>query len=332
MAHAPWPGAIAVSGGGDSLALMHLLADWAARRREAPPVVLTVDHGLQARSAADARQVMRWAKEAGLKAHVLRHDGAVPKADIEAAARQIRYRLMGRWCAARGIAALYVAHSRDDLAETFLLRLARGSGLDGLAAMRPIGRYPLEGFSGLSVVRPLLDFARDVLRTYLSELGQAWIEDPMNGDPRFARARIRAARAVLDEAGLSIERIAQAAVHLGRARDALDAVTAAVIRRACHTVDGAVYVEREALAAAPREVGLRVLAHLLMAVGGQAYRPRFERLERLFQAVADGSLKGGRTLHGCRIGPAPRARAVYGTAVLLVAREKGRNGSVKSQR
>jgi tRNA(Ile)-lysidine synthase len=329
---APWPGAVAVSGGGDSLALMHLLVRWAARRGEAPPRVLTVDHGLQEHSAADARQSVRWAKEAGLKAHLLRHGGPAPKADIEAEARQSRYRLMGRWCAAHGVEALYVAHSREDLAETFLLRLARGSGVDGLAAMRAVSRYPVEGFARLRVVRPLLQFGRDDLRAHLSALGQAWLEDPMNGDPRFARTRIRAALSSLSEAGLSAARIAQAAGHLARARDALDAVTAAVVRQACHVSDGAVHVERAALLAAPREVGLRVLAHLLMAVGGQGYRPRFERLEGLFAAVAEGRLRGGRTLHGCRVAPLPRGTALYGTEVLSVTPEKGRTGGVKSKK
>lgn len=141
MADAPWPGAVAVSGGGDSLALMLLLADWAKAGRLAPPPVLIVDHGLRQGSARDARKAARWARAAGLKAHVLSWKGKKPAADIEAAAREARYRLMGECCARNGIGALYVAHALEDQAETFLLRLARGSGLDGFAPcarLRPI--------------------------------------------------------------------------------------------------------------------------------------------------------------------------------------------------
>ncbi len=291
---APWPGAVAVSGGGDSLALMHLLRRWAKAGRREPPVVLTVDHGLREGSAADARKVLRWARDAGLKAHALRWTGAKPKSDIEAQAREARYRLMGAWCRARGVAALYVAHTGDDQAETFLLRLARGSGLDGLAAMRPVS--PCPGFRDLQLVRPLLGFAREAVREGLGE----WIEDPMNADPRFGRVRVREALGLL---GVPAARIADAAAHLARAREALEAVTAAVLARACRAEAGAVLVEPRALLAAPREVGLRALAAVLMGVSGQPYRPRFERLERLYDRLGAGGIGGGCTLHGCRIAP-----------------------------
>jgi tRNA(Ile)-lysidine synthase len=319
---APWPGAVAVSGGADSLALMHLLLGWAKRARVASPVVLTVDHGLQENSSAHARSAARWARKLGLKAHVLRWTGEKPKGDIEAAAREARYRLMGAWCREHGVAALYVGHTRDDQAETFLLRLARGSGLDGLAAMRPFAPYPVPGFEGLNIVRPLMTFERDALRSHLTSRNQEWIEDPMNGDVRFGRVRVREALGVL---GIPAERLADAAAHLGRAREALDAVTEAVLRRACRPDDGAILVEAAALASAPREVGLRALARLLMTVSGQPYRPRFERLERLFDRIAQDRLGAGCTLHGCKIAPAPAARAYFGSDTLMISPEKGRN-------
>ncbi|HWA88702.1 MAG TPA: tRNA lysidine(34) synthetase TilS [Rhizomicrobium sp.] len=313
---APWPGAVAVSGGADSLALMHLLRRWAKAARRTPPVVLTVDHGLREGSAADARKVLRWAKAEGLKAHVLRWTGAKPEADLEAEARAARYRLMGEWCARRGIEALYVAHTRDDQAETFLLRLARGSGLDGLAAMRAMA--PCPGKAEVRVVRPLLDFARPKVREGLED----WIEDPMNADPRFGRVRIREAMALL---GIPAARIAGAVAHLGRAREALDEVTAAVLRRACARGEGgAVLVDAPALAAAPREIGLRALAQLLRAVSGQPYRPRFERLERLFDLLAQGRLGGGCTLHGCKIASAPARQARFGAGTITISPETGR--------
>jgi tRNA(Ile)-lysidine synthase len=326
---APWPGAVAVSGGGDSLALMHLLHDWSEAAGRAPPVVLTVDHGLHPGSRANARKVVTWARQLGLKAHALSWDEAKPKSDVEAAARTARYRLMGEWCRATGIAAVYAGHTRDDLAETFLLRLARGSGLDGLAAMRAVASYPLDGLADLQLVRPMLGLDRDTLRAFLVARGQTWIEDPMNADPRFDRVRIREALNVLEHAGLSAKRIADAAAHLGRARDAMDVVTAAVLTRACRRDSGVVLVEAAALKAAPREVGLRALARLLMAVSGQPYRPRFERLERLFDSIAEDRLGGGMTLHGCRIGPAHGRASAYASEALAITREKPRSSAKK---
>src|SRR5690348_10720946 len=125
-AGAPWPAAIAVSGGADSVALMHLLSGWARRRKRPLPVVLTVDHGLRPESVRDAKAVRRWAKALGIKSHTLVWPGPKPKADIEAAARESRYRLIGTWLSRNGMHGVCVAHTRDDQAETFLLRLARG--------------------------------------------------------------------------------------------------------------------------------------------------------------------------------------------------------------
>jgi tRNA(Ile)-lysidine synthase len=321
---AGWPGAVAVSGGGDSLALMHLLARWAKARKLAPPRVLTVDHGLREGSSRDVRKVLRWAKDAGLSATSFIWSGAKPSGDIEAEARAARYRLMGAWLRANDVGTLYVAHTIDDQAETFLLRLARGSGVDGLASMRTIAPYPLPGHRGISLIRPLLAFERDALRGYLAARGQAWLDDPMNADPQFSRIRIRTAWPALAALGLTKTRVADAATHLARAREALDWATLAVLQRACRIEDGAAYLDPSALAAAPREVGLRALARVLMTVSGETYRPRFERLQRLFERIAEGKVGGGCTLHGCRIALAPKASAVFGPGTLTIAAEASR--------
>jgi tRNA(Ile)-lysidine synthase len=301
---APW--AVAVSGGSDSLALMHLLAGFARARKFAPPLVLTVDHSLRPGSARDAKNVVAWAKQAGLEAVILSWRGAKPKTGVEAAAREARYRLMGERLAKRKIGTLFVGHTEDDQAETFLLRLARGSGLDGLSAMQARAPWPTSGFPGLVVARPLLGFGRQRLRAYLTALDQPWLDDPMNEDLVFDRVKIRKARAVLAEAGLTAARIALAASHLARARETLEIVTDAVLARAARRMDEGVLLETPVLAAAPREVGLRALASVLMAVSGNAYRPRFESLERLYDRIVRGGFRGGATLHGCHLSPAAR--------------------------
>jgi tRNA(Ile)-lysidine synthase len=303
---------------------MHLLRSFAQHRKLAAPVVLTVDHGLRKSSAKDSKQVATWAKQAGLKAQTLTWRGAKPKSGVEAAAREARYRLMGEWLAKNRIAALFVGHTLDDQAETFLLRLARGSGLDGLAAMRALAPWPVPGFPDLAVMRPLLGFRRDELRAHLKSLKQPWLDDPMNDDAAFDRVKIRKAAAALADAGLSPTRIAAAAAHLARARESLEIVTEAVLARAVRPCDKGVLLDPDALAAAPREVGLRALASILMAAGGQAYRPRFESLERLFDQIAGGSLGAGATLHGCHIRPAGKARKDLAPFRLLVSPEKPR--------
>lgn len=321
MVDAPWPGAVGVSGGSDSLGLMLLLGDWARRHKRVAPVVLCVDHALRDGSAAEARKVLGWAERAGLEAHVLSQKGVRPNADIEAEARAMRYGQMGAWAVKKTLRALYVAHTADDQAETFLIRLGRGSGVDGLSAMQRVSPYPLPGFGDLVLARPLLGQTRAALRIMLVERGQDWIEDPMNADPRFLRARIRQAWPVLEELGLSKSRLADAAGHLSRARDALEAVSEAVLARACHKDGEAILLDPVALTAAPRELGLRALAGVLTAVSSKPYRPRFERLERLFDTIAAGKLGAGCTLHGCRIAPAPARKAIFGQQSLIIRRE-----------
>lgn len=318
-----WPGAVAVSGGGDSVALMYLLADWARARKLAPPAILTVDHGLAAGSRKRADDVRAQAKKLNLACEVLTWKAGKPKSDIEARAREARYRLMGEWCRANDVAFLYVAHSQDDQAETFLLRLARGSGLDGLSAMRDVAPFPLENFSGLSLVRPLLGTARDDLRRFLQARAIEWHEDPMNADPRFARVRLRVIRSELEKAGLAAARIAAAARHLSRAREVLERDTALLLDTIIRREGARILIDGPALVSAPRELGLRALAELLKQAGGQTYRPRFEQLETLFDSLSSGPF-AARTLHGCRLGAAPKRLAIFGSGTLLLEKEQGR--------
>jgi len=316
-----------VSGGGDSVALMHLAADWLSSN--ATPLrrasVLTVDHGLRPGSAREAAATASWAKSLGFAAHTLTWRGAKPRSNVEDGARTARYRLIGDWALANGVATVLLAHTRDDQAETFLLRLGRGSGVDGLSAMRPRAPFPLPGYEAIALVRPLLGIGRDELRTDLAARGAAWLEDPMNQDPRFARVRIRHVLPALEEAGVSTERIAQAAKHLARAREALDAATAEFLaRHARFAPGGQAFLDGAALSAEPREIGLRALSAILMRVSGKTYRPRFERLERLYDELGHPAAL---TLSGCRIGQAAKESCHFGTATLEIRRETPRRPS-----
>jgi tRNA(Ile)-lysidine synthase len=322
---APWPAVVAVSGGSDSLALMHLLADWARARGVPPPLAVCVDHGLRPESAAEAKKVVAWARKAKLRATTLKADMTLPANGLEAAARALRYRLIGYFARKHQRRAVYVAHTRDDQAETFLLRLARGSGVDGLAGMRAVAPYPAPEFLPLAVVRPLLGLDRHALRAFLVARGQPWIDDPMNADGRFARVRIRQAWEQLAVLGLTPARLAETAGHLARARSALETAAEAVLLRVCRPAGQGLAIDPVALAGAPPELGLRALAGVLMAVSANPYRPRFERLTALFTAITAGGLGGGRTLHGCAIAPAPKRWQAFGPETLLVTVEKGRN-------
>jgi tRNA(Ile)-lysidine synthase len=302
--------AVAVSGGSDSMALALLAAGWAARRRGAI-IALTVDHGLRPEAAAEARQVGRWLRARGIAHRILRWQppaGALP-GGLQAAARAARYGLLTDWCRRHGALHLASAHQREDQAETLLLRLARGSGLDGLAAMAPVAER-----AGVRLIRPLLPIARARLRATLAGARQSWIDDPSNDDPAHARIRIRRLLPALAGEGLEAARLAATAAHLGRARAAIDDAVAALLAAAAGIYPaGYARLDAAAMAAAPAEVSLRALARCLMAIGGRDYAPRLDRLERLHGRLCAGALGGGVTLAGCLV--IPRAGA------LLVCRE-----------
>jgi tRNA(Ile)-lysidine synthase len=311
------------------MALLRLFAEWSKAKRRYLPTVLIVDHGLREGSAKEAVSVAKWAGEAGIEAQVLRVSGPRPRANIEEKARAARYALMGEWCAKQGVPALFVAHTLDDQAETFLLRLGRGSGVDGLSGMRPYAPFPVKGFPGVVLMRPLLDFRRAELRAYLEASGVRWLEDPMNADSRFARTRIREAIPALEGAGVPVSRIASAAAHLARARDALEAETENFLASHARVQrDGSALLDAAALGGARREIGLRALSAVLMSVSGETYRPRFVGLERLFGALVNGSFSSARTLHSCRVGRAPRAERLFGAQTLKITPEAPRRSSL----
>jgi tRNA(Ile)-lysidine synthase len=289
--------AIAVSGGADSLALCLLAGVW-AREREGTVVALTVDHGLRVEAAAEAARVGVWLAARGIHHRVLPWRPPADLRNVQAAARAARYELLLGWCAAAGCLHLLTAHHREDQAETLLLRLARGSGLDGLAGMAP--RHEM---AACRLLRPLLAVPRARLAASLREIGQGWIEDPSNRNESYARVRLRAGAGLLAREGLSPTRLAATARHLGRARMALeDDVTRLLARAVRLHPAGFAVLDAKRLAAVPSEIALRALARLAATIGSADHPPRLERLERLFGALG-GGLAAGRTLAGCRFLP-----------------------------
>lgn len=302
--------AVAVSGGADSLCLALLAAQW-ARDLGGTATALTVDHGLRSDSAAEAEKVGQWLAARGITHHVLRWQGDKPNSDIQAAARGARYALLEQWCAAHAVLHLMLAHHRDDQAETLLLRLARGSGVDGLSAMAVVS----ERFS-VRLLRPLLGEPRDRLAATLRSQGQEWVEDPSNRDPKFARVRVRTRLPDLAVEGVTPSRLADTARRLGRARAALEAdVAAAAARWVGFHPAGFAHVADQTFAHLSDEIGLRLLARLLQAVGGGAHPPREERVESV-HAMLRGGRPRAATLGGCRVVP--------GKERFLVCREAGR--------
>jgi tRNA(Ile)-lysidine synthase len=292
---------LAVSGGPDSTALLHFYAR--ARRLDAalpPAVVVTVDHRLRPEAADEACRVAALAARHGLPHRTCVWDGPKPAADLQAAARRARYDLLFDAARDLGCDTVALAHHAEDQAETVLARLARGSGVVGLAAIAPARRV-----DGLLVVRPLLDLPKARLLATLAAAGETWIDDPSNRDRRYDRVRWRDAAPFLAELGLTRDRLTATARAMARAAAAIDRdVDAALAAGVAVHPAGWATIDPEIFAALPDEIRLRLLSRLIRAVGGAPYGPRLEPVVAVDAALATGDMNtpvAGRTLGGTRI-------------------------------
>jgi tRNA(Ile)-lysidine synthase len=283
---------LAVSGGADSVALLVLAAEWSSGAATPELLVATVDQGLRPEAAVEAAAVAALCRKRGLAHAILAAAPVEGSTRVEEQAREARYAALTEHARAIGAAAIVTAHTLDDQAETVLLRLAAGSGPMGLAAMR---ERTLR--DELAHLRPFLAIPKARLIATLRARNVAWAEDSMNADLRFARARLRGARAALEREGLTAARLATLARRLARAEDALEATTAdaAALHLRQDEKGWALAAEARAL---PAEIRLRLLARAVAAAGGG--RIRLERLERLAERIA-GEAQGAATLAGARI-------------------------------
>ena len=280
---------LAVSGGGDSIAMMHVAADWARGRKL---MVATVDHGLRPESAAEAQAVARAARALYLPHAVLLWQRQTDVGNLMAQARDARLRLLSGWAHRNNLPAVALGHTADDVAETLIMRLERGSGIDGLAAMAPWR----DAFD-MRWLRPMLGVGRDDLRQWLHRKGHSWIDDPSNDNAEFDRVRVRQTIGTL---GLDVAGLARSAQHIADARDALSDF-ALMVARDAQFDRGSLSLPLSDLREAPPEIRRRILVAACRWVSGADYPPRRATLLHALEAMM---AQGRVTLDGVLLSPA----------------------------
>jgi tRNA(Ile)-lysidine synthase len=301
---------LAVSGGPDSTALLLLAARWARTRKGAPKLLaVTVDHGLRAAAAGEAAAVKRLARRLGIAHRTLRWRGRKPKSALQQAARAARYRLLAEAAARVGYAHVLTAHTLDDQAETVLFRLARGSGLGGLAGMGYAAPLPLGPAAGarmagsLFLVRPLLGIAKVRLIATLKAAGVTASEDPSNRDPRFARARFRSFMPALAQEGLDARGLARLAARMRRAEATVEfavAAARAALAPGPWPERGPVGFATAQFASLPAEVALRLLGRAIAHAGNEG-PVELGKLESLYDSLCRTHVRLRRTLAGALV-------------------------------
>jgi len=334
---------LAVSGGPDSIALMWLAARWRRTLARGPRLIaVTVDHGLRSGAAREAREVKRLAAALDLPHRTLRWTGAKPKTGLPAAARAARYRLLAQAARANGATHILTAHTRDDQAETLLMRMLRGSGIAGLAAMARESER-----DGVLLARPFLHVSKSQLIATLKKARVDFADDPTNRDLNFTRPRIRAVMPVLAAEGGDTRNLARLASRLARANAAVEILVdgaerylALRDREASHSGFGAKgsgakgfdaksfdakAFDAKAFAAMPEEIRLRLLLRAINRFGheGPAELGKVEALlaaldRTLAEKTAGGRSRLKQTLAGAlvsliddriRVEPAPPRRS-----------------------
>ncbi|CAJ0812944.1 tRNA(Ile)-lysidine synthase [Ralstonia flaminis] len=292
--------AIALSGGRDSAALLHACAAWRDAGVRVRLVALHIHHGLQADADAWESACARMAQAARVEFHARRVNVATDAGrGVEAAAREARYAALADLCVQTGATILLTAHHQDDQAETVLLQLMRGAGLDGLSAM------PMTRAGGLTLLRPWLDAQRADIEQYAQANALEWIDDPSNEDARYARNALRPLlTGMAGHFPAYREALARSAAHLADAAALIDEIAQADLAQIASA--GELDVALLAALSEPRQRA--VLRAWLAQAGMRALSTgRLEDLRtQLIDARSDGAL--------CIALPAGRVRRYRGAA------------------
>ncbi len=254
---------------------------------------VTVNHGLRPEAVHEAATVARFCKELNVPHQTLVWAGWDGAGNVQAEARKARYRLMADWAREENLSGIALGHTRDDQAETVLMRLARGAGVDGLSAMSPRREQ-----HGMTWLRPLLGTDRSDLRAFLVEEGIAWVDDPSNEDSRYERIKARQSWDALAPLGITPTALAQVAENMQSARAALAFQTRAAAETCIQTVLGAVRITPDAYRALPDEIARRLMLAVLAWLNSAVYAPRRRSLDAARQAVFE---EGAATVDGCHM-------------------------------
>ena len=272
---------VAVSGGSDSLSLLYLINSW-SNKKNLKIVILTVDHNLRNGSADEALYVGELCNKLGLIHKTLFWDHEDIEGNLSASAREARYRLMQNSIPSDAI--LITGHTLDDQAETFLMRLRRGSGVDGLASMAEQS-YLSFGSDGITIFRPLLDFERQTLRKVLKFYKVDWIEDPTNNDQSFERVRVRDMLALFVEIGIDKNTIGRTALLMQSAKTALNHFASDCYEKFGSCDNGDIIFDFSEFSKQPLDVKRRLISAAQKWISNQKYRPRLSQVDALINSI-----------------------------------------------
>lgn len=278
--------AVAVSGGSDSLALTLALNDYCVKNN-IKIFAITIDHKIREKSTDEAKELNIFLKNKFIDHRIIEvPKNMIPKANIESKLRDIRYNLLTEFCKKNDIELLFVGHHIGDVAENFLIRLFRGSGIDGLSLIQEISIV-----NNIKIIRPFLNIDKKTLQEYLILKNIKWFEDESNEDEKFLRNKIRKFLASFNERKIIENRIYQASKQIEIARDLIDEFRVDIEKEIIYEISKDCYqINIVKLKQINTDIAYRILIILLTKISKKTYKPRKEKFLRFYQILIDNKI------------------------------------------
>ncbi len=287
--------AIAVSGGADSLALTLLLKEFCVEKK-IKLFAITIDHKMRKSSSSEALKLGKILQKEQISHSIISIDAKkIPEKNIEAKLRELRFEELYDFCQKEKIKYLFLGHHLGDVAENFLIRLFRGSGLDGLSTISEIS-----DFKKIKLVRPLLDLEKEDLKNFLRSKKIKWFEDGSNLDEKFLRNKIRNFFETFPEKSLIQSRIKNASDEISRTRDFFDKILLKQAKKILKfNQQNFCLIDLKKFQKTDEKIALKILALLAMEVSQQNYKPRLKDLKIFYDYLIKNSQIKPRNFYGC---------------------------------
>ena len=283
---------VAVSGGSDSLALVSIIKNL-MQENKYKFFFAIVDHNLRKNSAAEASSVKRLLSKYDINLTILKNKKKIDK-NIQKNAREIRYNLLEKFCKKKKAKSLIVAHHQDDQVETFLIRLSRGSGVEGLSSMNEITTLK----QGTSLIRPLLDFKKNELISITKHTFNKFFKDPSNKNRKFLRTNIRELKKNLEKKGIDIEKIVRSIKNIASTKEAINFYVERSIKKYITFKGKLTILNLEKFRQEPKEIKYKIVNKIIKKTTNSYYPPRSKKVLNLIDGFQRNRIKK-LTLGGC---------------------------------
>ena len=277
--------AVAVSGGSDSMALCLLINAW-AQNNQCTVVALTVNHNLRENSLEEAKTVQTWMKDKNIEHHILTWEHGPITTGIQKKARQARYELLTNFCNQNNIQTICTAHHGADQLETFLMRLSKGSGLEGLSVMKECSVW-----NNVTIARPLLLMQPDILKEYLQSVSQDYIQDPSNNNLKFERIQWRSFLNNMKEQGLLMQQFPQSLERLQSVNSFIDETIEDAWNDVVSLTPASATLAIVPLLQLHECIATKIIARILQHVSGKTYAAAYDKMLDIFQQLQENRFK-----------------------------------------